>query len=428
VKRSLLREGGRWTNLLKLWEDKNRANAQALIHALLKVRTKDGWPVDEKYLFGVSELAYSSVNPELIVHLALSVLSTMHARLENSIDKFEARTAQEANVRQSKVANAQRKWRFFTPIDIEVDTKVRRPVRVSVSGRAWFFITYKSLERFIGKTTLRRASLDIFHNRKVDMNYGTFLSGICEASTWKEAWLSLEPSFDLLRGWIEFTLGFGGYRILSSDQGARRMVPHPPWVIGKTEHGKATGVSFILEEQPPRRKPFRFDQKVFDILAKNAKSLPNSTDEKSIDALLESVIRLYGQAVEAQLNYSCLLGLWQIAETIAQPVNPTGDTSRIATRLAALGEGQGWWASAWRYSLGHLAKQRNAIVHRGMRNISDRDVALLKIVVDHAISWLYGVRRDLPTRQHLEYYYSNATLSATNLAALSAAVKGIQSR
>jgi len=414
--------------LLKLWEDKNRANAQALIQALLKVRTRDGWRVDEKYLFGVSELACSSVNPELTAHLATPVLSTMHARLESSIDEFEARAAQEANARQSKVAKAQKKWRFFTPIDIEVDTKVRRPVRVSVSGRAWFFLTYKSLERFIGKTTLGRASLDVFNNRKVDMDYDTFLSGSCDASTWEEAWSSLEPSFDLLRGWIELTLGFGGYRILSSDQGARRKVPHPPWVIGKSEHGKATGVPFILEEQPLHRKPFGFDQKRFDTLAKNAKTLPNSTDERSIDALLESVIRLYAQAVDAQLNYSCLLGLWQIAETIAQPVNPTGDTSRIATRLAALGEGRGYWASAWRYSLEHVARQRNAIVHRGVRNISDQDVALLKIIVDNAIAWLYGVRRDLPTRQHLEYYYSNSTLSTTNLAALSAAVKGIQSK
>ena len=325
----IVTQGGRWINLLKLWENKNRANAQALIQALLKVRTKDGWRVDEKYVFGVSELACSSVNPELTANLITPVLSAMHTRLENSIEEFEARAARQANARQSKVAKAQKKWRFFTPIDIEVDTKVRRPVRVSVSGRAWFFLTYKSLERFIGKTTLRRASLDIFHYRKVDMDYGTFLSGSCRASTWEEAWSSLEPSFDLLRGWIEFTLGFGGYRILSSDQGARRKVPHPPWVIGKPEHGKATGVPFILEEQPLRRKPFWFDQKVFDILAKNAKSLPNNTDERSIDALLQSVIRLYAQAVDAQLNYSCLLGLWQIAETIAQPVNPTGDTARI---------------------------------------------------------------------------------------------------
>ena len=154
--------------------------------------------------------------------------------------------------------------------------------------------------------------------------------------------------------------------------------------------------------------------------------MPRAADRSSIDSLLESVIRLYAQAADAQLNYSCLLGLWQIAEAIAQPLNQSGDTSRIAARLSTLVRTPEYSGSGWLYTLKHVAEIRNDIVHRGIRDVPERDVALLKIVVDHAIAWLYNTQDSLPTRQHLEYYYTNVSLPDTRLTALSDAAGVIE--
>ena len=266
----------------------------------------------------------------------------------------------------------------------------------------------------------------IFRNRTVDWNYQTFLSTSCDSEDWDSAWNRLLPSFDLLRGLIEFTLGFGGYRLLSSDQGPRGKVPHPPWVIGKPESGNPEGTTFILQPRKRPSSPARVDECFVKSLRSNARSLAASDDDRSVDSLVEGIVRLYAQAMDEHHNHACLLGLWQIAESIAQPLQATGDTAKICHRLCILGRSAPFWGSGWKYSLARIADIRNDIVHDGMRGVSDPDVALLKIAVDSAIQWLYRSKDVLGTRQHLEYFYVHADLNNTCLGALADAVEVIK--
>lgn len=412
--------------MTELWKGERRANAKRLIDELLRRRTDGGWEVGAVQQFGMAELANSSTDPESTQRFALKTLSEMHERGLSEVSDFESQFESIMKARAALTGRTKQKWHFILPIDLRLDASLKRPISVHVSGRGWYLIPHQSMETLVGRRPLRSPSTAIFRNRTVDWNYQTFLSTTCESKDWDSAWTGLQPSFDLLRGWIEFTLGFGSFRVMSSDQGPRGKVPHPPWVIGKPEAGKPEGVTFILHPRKRPTSPPRVDGRFLQALRANARSLKNAGDHRSVDSLLEGVVRLYAQAMDEYFNYACLLGLWQIAESIAQPHKRTGDTAKVCHRLCLIGRGTPYWGSGWKYSLDRISSIRNDIVHRGMRDVADSDVALLKIVVDSAIQWLYQSKDVLGTRQHLEYFYVHADLDNTSLGALAEAVSAVQ--
>ena len=405
--------------MVTLWMDERRRNAQQIIDWLLQARTQDGWPVDDRYVVALSELIYSARESQLTRGLAMKVLSQMFSKNLRTVSDFE--TLYEAERKRTAEANQKRivKWRFFLPVDVAIDESLARPVQLTVSAQTWYFIPYQSLERALGKRLLRDHLHAVFQ-RSVDVNYGTFLSATSSGVTWSEAWGSLQPSFDLFRGWIEFTKGFGGFRILSSDQSPRRKVPHPPWLVAKAAGQQPRGAIFLVQEYP-HRGLLRLTEDFVATLRRNIGSLSSQALQNSTESLLTDVLRLYAQAMDARYNYSCLLGLWQIAEAIAQPVAPSGNTDQIAKRLGFLGRETGFVASGWEYSLTAIGKRRNQIVHRGVQDVSEEEVTILKVAVDTAIGWLFHVRKRLPTRNHLEVFHRHRTLCDSALETIQAA-------
>jgi hypothetical protein len=69
-----------------------------------------------------------------------------------------------------------------------------------------------------------------------------------EAQRWEDAWRSIEPAFDALRGLTKLSLNLGVWRNSAADKSPRQKIAHPLWMIVQKDSGKTEWAPFITEE------------------------------------------------------------------------------------------------------------------------------------------------------------------------------------
>ena len=58
-----------------------------------------------------------------------------------------------------------------------------------------------------------------------------------------------------------------------------------------------------------------------------------------------------------------------------------------------------------------FADKRNTIVHRGISNIIDEDINIIKTICEIAFTWLYSEHKKIKTKLQLNEFYRLHTLS-----------------
>jgi len=122
--------------------------------------------------------------------------------------------------------------------------------------------------------------------------------------------------------------------------------------------------------------------------------------------------------MDARFQHLCLLGFWQLAEAITHSETVGGNTDKVVARLAWHGIGIGLKASGYRETLAVLGKKRNDIVHRGIHDVQDDDINILKFACEVAIEWLIRIQKTLPSTAHIEHYYRLRDMNNTDLEAV----------
>jgi hypothetical protein len=188
-------------------------------------------------------------------------------------------------------------------------------------------------------------------------------------------------------------------------------------MIVKKLSGEAEGVAFLLEPYSGSTTVFTLGQRKFNVIKGHARQLRGEPQSDSTRLLVVDALRLYSQAMDARFNYGCFLGLWQLAESIVLSRSFGGEAVKVADRITKVGMPSGLIASGWRHTLRRFAEKRNDVVHRGLHDIKEEEINILKLAVSFSLLWLLRQLNSLPTTVHLEQFYR---LSETNEAQLCA--------
>jgi len=409
---------------MSLWEGKERATAQDLIKWLLSTIRNGGWPVDRVNMVAIDELAASSSKSGSRSTLVMQTLREMSNNGKKTVDDFEV--IFERHLRDKKkteLSKSKETWHFFIPIKVQVANKIihTQPL-IRILGEEFRFISLASVERRLGKEgrdTLRNKSLLRIRTRTKSTDLpSVFLYTSAKGSSWHLAWKDLEPAFDALRGMIELTFDFFGFRLISDGQEARRSVPHPLWMTAR-KRGKTSPewIHFITDEDS-EAKAFELTRKRLSGVQKNASILAKKPKRRSTLSLIANCLRLYSQAMDARFPHLSFLGFWQLGEAITNAEAVGGKTDRVVARLAWHGARIGLKGSGYKGILKVLAKKRNAIVHSGIHDLENDDINTIKLACEAALDWLFRTHTSLPTISHVEHYYRLRESSGTDIDAI----------
>jgi hypothetical protein len=75
-----------------------------------------------------------------------------------------------------------------------------------------------------------------------------------------------------------------------------------------------------------------------------------------------------------------------------------------------------------------LSEKRNNLVHRGIDNIDQDDINILKIVCETALKWIIEEHNNLKTKLHLNEFYRLRTSSEKEIEAISDCIKYINNK
>jgi hypothetical protein len=402
---------------MELWEKGKRKNAQEIIDWLLSVVTESGiYPHSFKNTVAFTELGSSSTK-YLSDFQIIRIINAMRSNSKKTIDDFE-RIYSEISRTDSKKDNGPLDiWFFLIPVKINLNSDIIDHPRIKILNKYFTFLPAKSALNKLNaegrKTILNPNLIRINTGIKDDQIPSLFIS-VCDSGKDEyDAWDRITPAFDALRGIIELSLGFFVTQIMWGEKSARRKIPHPVWMVTYKKSSPLKWLTFETEENRSSRI-YELDNKNLSRIKKNGKLLIKEPNQKSTLSLIADCLRLYSQAMDANFNHLCFLGFWQLAEAITRSQSAGGRTDKVVARLAWHGHKFDFVGSGFQNSLLYLAEKRNDIVHRGIHDIDDDDINILKVACESALDWLFTVQKSLPTINHIDTYYGLREKSDTD--------------
>jgi hypothetical protein len=390
---------------MKLWKDAKRTNAQDLITWLLSVRESNGWPIDLQMMIAFSELGASSILPGTLNNQhVMPVLTVMKEQSKTSIEDFEEIYTEQKKEKSIKRQKSTDVWHFYIPLNISFQKEISLPSTIKVLGRDFRFMTHRMASRNVEEGAFKFITgLRLLKLVTSDDIPNTFLYATSRGESWEDAWQELEPAFDTLRGIMEITFGLGSLR-LSSDPTPRRNVPHPQWLIARLGDQEARGLRFIVDDISTDQN-FLVTKNKFSAIKRNARLFKDDPAKGSTLEIAADCFRLYAQAMDTRWPYACFLSLWQLAEAITLSETVGGLTEKVCERLSWHSSRTKLQGSGFTDTIKVFAKKRNDIVHRGIHNVTDDDINIMKHICETALRWLISERHRIPSSLHLDQFY-----------------------
>src|SRR6266516_1481209 len=339
----------------RVWNGDRRAEAQRLIDWLLAAKLADGWPVGQDFDVPLIELA-ESASPRLSRDEMWRLLDALSKSGETSVDALERL----CSARRGALPIQAREWRFWLPLELAPRPPVQLPVSVTMLGTAFALESGDSVR---SQLAAELGKLREYYNRHDRTPLTpTFVSFTGRGEHWSEAWKGAEPAWDAYRGLAAFIFGRGKYRIVGG--GPRSDVLHPAWMLARTEGVPLQFVPFTLDYDPSRRLggDVGISQDMMNSFQEYAVPLAGRPPRGSTLGIVADCLRLYAQAMDSGQDYSCFLGLWQLAEAITVVEEDGGRTERVAARLSMF---IAFPPVGARRTLKYLSRRRNKMVHEG---------------------------------------------------------------
>lgn len=407
-----------------LWKQEKRANAQELINWLLSRRRKPGvWPQNDwSTTVAFAELGYSSSSTSnLNRFLIMQVLNKMSKNNKKTVEDFEATFLDIQKTNSLTINKSIGNWHFFIPIKVKLNPDINQHLKIRILGKDFSIMGLRSVKsKFDKKNKSIWEDPNIIRSNtgvEVETIPEMFLYVSGQAQNPYAAWEKITPAFDTLRGIIELTLGIYRGHIMGGRQTARRKIPHPLWMVAYKKEIQPEWMTFQTEDDKTTRL-FDLNNESFTRIKQNARTLKKVPDSKSTISLIADCLRLYSQAMDARFDYLCFLGFWQLAEAITRSESFGGKPEKVVSRIAWHSTKFKIKGSGYLHTLLALGNKRNDIVHRGINNIEDIDINILKATCEIALDWLFIIHKILPTMAHIEHYYSLREKSFTDFKAI----------
>jgi hypothetical protein len=386
-----------------LWEGEYRSKAQEVITERLAARKDTGWVADPDHTFRMRALqAWSKGKIEADV-VILKTLGRMKERGLTTVEDFEAVHA-ELRAEWARQSNEQKtQWEFYVPLAMKSAADLSLPVTIPVLGRQFVLKTWQETETGLGRPQIDDAFSRAFCDANKFPEVCLTFSG--DGVNAHAAWNHAAPGYDLFRGLLEFVHGFFCWSHHWGRPKARVRFPQWPWVLAVSP-GKPMEVIQFITDEPPSPHPQVLEAKRLAELVKYATKFANEPPKSSTLALLTDSLRLYSQALDERFRHTCLLGLWQMAETLTLSNRFGGDTKMVTARLVAMIDKRLKPEPVGLPEiLRDIADKRNRIVHHGIHDtVDDEDINILESVCEMSLWCVFHDAEKLPTQDHLNHY------------------------
>ena len=143
--------------------------------------------------------------------------------------------------------------------------------------------------------------------------------------------------------------------------------------------------------------------------------LKSSPNPKSLKRLLSDCFRIYSIAMDASSKKAAFLSFWQLAETISLSNEVGRDTKIVSNRIKWHLDRTQLFGQSLEYTIKKIRDSRNDIVHRGIHNVDDEDISILKYLCDSAILWLIEIQGIFKTKYELNYYYKSKNINTKDI-------------
>ncbi len=395
------------------WKDNTKGNVKILIELMLDVRKEHkgqkGLPYGPKIVLILTEIAASISNYKLQEKELIPVIKNIDLTQKDVVRGFEKACLKYIKEKESSLVKKRESWRIYLPIETRIK-EIELPIKLRVLNQDYYIVEEISAIKRIGKRKYDELIKRMQKWYTFNNSNRYYISTIAHNATKDEAWDRTIPSFDVLRGILEYSLNLGHWRLsLGGIFSSRQTISHPKFII-KYSKSKSDVHGFQIEHSS-ENVISDFDKKRYSRIRSYCNIFRNDTHESQIVMLLADSLRLYAQAMDQKLPHMCFMGLWQMAELLTLSRNFGGNTKTICKRLGMICHDPNYSNLNILSILGIYADKRNSIVHRGIHEVEEDDVNILKYYCEIAFNWLLQRRDDICTVTHLEYLYSIKNLT-----------------
>ncbi|MEQ9437679.1 MAG: hypothetical protein RIG62_01480 [Cyclobacteriaceae bacterium] len=390
----------------KLWNSREeRENAQELIDALFPFINDKGM-VSNPYTILVRGELKASLNKNTKLNRIgeISIIPTLvelKAEKKHTVQDFEQTYPSIKASFHRKINKPEKRWLLFIPFDLR--TKNRK---IQILGKKFSIVEKDDLLKKldIGLFKSKISSFKAFPSEKdkfIDNLPFYFLQSEIYAAQYTQLWKKVESYYDLLRGVVDYSMQYGTYHLRFGTPFSKRTFLGLPTLAIAIDDKKKLEVIDLLSDSNQKFKPIEFSSAQDDNFKFISSLFDHEiNDENSIESLMADCFRLYGQSMDSIHDYQAFISLWQIAERITL----NAKSQEVADKLNALNKDK-LPGSRSKYSLNILAKKRNDIVHRGIHNLDEDDLTILKLNCENALQWLIHNRDQIKTIEHLEAFH-----------------------
>ena len=139
-------------------------------------------------------------------------------------------------------------------------------------------------------------------------------------------------------------------------------------------------------------------------------------ENNSCRALIADSLRLFSDSSRVPSIENSFLHYWQIIETICLSEKIGGQTKKVLARVKwHLKKSELMGDTVDVLTLKNFANKRNDYVHRGIKNINQKDVLIIKYLCEIAFNWLIDNEKKLKNKLILENFYKFRTSSNKEL-------------
>lgn len=292
-------------------------------------------------------------------------------------------------------------WEIIIPFEL-----ILKKRHFSINGIDFKILSYSRIKAGYPLEFIRQYKGKIIAKSKIENKKCKYLVVESYGHSLFRAWKAIEPTYNLLRGLLDYSISFNIWTILSYPQ-VRTRIPHAHTVYGISSDSRIDYIDFQVQASSHKLAGISPDSK--QKFEKYLQVLKKKPKKNSINELLSDIIRLYNQAMEENILQYGFLKLWQIAERIslASPNGTSNETLR--KRILFFTEPTpGFDLTAY---LNKLSRRRNNLVHRGIDEMEENDFNILKSICEVAIEWLFFNRKVISSINHLECFYTSKSLS-----------------
>ena len=402
-----------------IWKDNRNEDAQKIIDYLYP--QIKGNRITVSFL---NTIAFKELSARTKDNISTSSILHVLVKMKKSNKKSTLDFEELYNEEYIKRELTKNKWEFFLPTEIMKGKYKRKSFQIC--NKKFNISSCQSLQKKLGMETMSRNIKLLSSDSSVFNRLKVFFVVRERGVNLEDAWNKISPAFELLRGIFQFVTSMSkcsynsGNIPLTSCQ-------HPQWMLIKRPDNEIEGRKFFVDSCHFKKEiELNKNQYIFfnDIL----RLFKNRPGEKSTLSVLADSLRLYSQALDAKYRYNCFLSLWQALEAISVSEFVGGSTEKIKKRIIWHTEKYKLVGTGLKETFEVLSEKRNNLVHRGIDNIDQDDINILKIVCETALKWIIEEHNNLKTKLHLNEFYRLRTSSEKEIEAISDCIKYINNK